>query len=59
MKPMWVDFLYDLENTPDKEYVVKGFSENLNDNLEDIEYAIRGMDLNKALKMLQELRRCL
>ena len=57
MTPMWVDFLCDLENAPDREYVVKQFSKNLNDDLEDIEDTIKELDIKKALRMLEELRR--
>ena len=56
MKPMWVDFLYDLESAPDSEFVVKQFSKNINEDLEDIEDAIKALEIEKALKLLEEMR---
>ena len=56
MKAMWDDFLYDLEGASDKEYVVNQYSKNLNDDLVDIEDAIKELEIKKALKMFEELR---
>lgn len=57
MKAMWDDFLNDLEGVSNKEYMVNQYSKNLNDDLADIEDAIKGLDIKKALAMLEELRR--
>ena len=56
MKPMWVDFLCDLENAPNKGFVVNQFSKNLNEGLMDVQDAIKGSDLKKALELLEEMR---
>lgn len=58
MKAMWDDFLCDIESVSDKEHVVNQYSKNLNNDLADIEDAIKGLDIEKALAMLEELRRC-